>query len=49
LRAVKTTRDGLPDQGAGLENGESEDIERFVGVPAELGAVDPNEEDAVGT
>jgi hypothetical protein len=33
---------------SGLEDGESEDIERFVGVPAELGAIDANEEDAVG-
>ena len=32
----------------GLENGQSEDVERFVGVPAELGAIDAHEEDAVG-
>jgi len=48
LRAVETTHDGLTGQGAGLENGESEDVERFMGVPAELGAINPNEEDAVG-
>jgi hypothetical protein len=48
LGAIKATHDGLPGQSAGLENRESEDIEGFVGVPAELGAIDPNEEDAVG-
>ena len=42
------TDDGLPGQGAGFENTESEDVERFVGVPEELGAIDANEEDSVG-
>ena len=32
----------------GLENGQSEDVERFVGVPAELGAIDAHEEDPDG-
>jgi hypothetical protein len=47
LRAVETAHNGLLGQCQGLENGESEDVEGFVGVPAELGAIDPNEEDAV--
>jgi hypothetical protein len=38
----------LPWYSAGLKDGESKDVERFVGVPAELGAIDPDEEDAVG-
>ena len=37
-----------PANNAGFKDGESEDVERFVGMPAELGAIDPNEEDAVG-
>jgi hypothetical protein len=48
LGAVETTHDGLPGQGPGLENGESEDVERFVGVPTKLGAIDADEEDPVG-
>ena len=48
LRAVEPTDNGLTGQSAGLEYGESEDVERFVGMPAELGAVDANQEDAVG-
>jgi hypothetical protein len=47
LGAVKTTHDGLPGQCPGLENGESEDVERFVGMPTVLGAIDANEEDPV--
>lgn len=48
LRAVETPHDGLPGQDVGFENGEPEDVEGFVGVPAELGAIDANEEDSVG-
>ena len=48
LRAVEPADDGLTGQSAGLDDGESEDVERFVGMPAELGAIDANEEDAVG-
>jgi hypothetical protein len=48
LRAVETADDGLPGQCLGLDNGESEDIEGFVGMPAELGAIDAHEEYSVG-
>src|ERR1039457_4993777 len=48
LRAVETTHDGLPCGGTRFKDGESEDIERFVGMPAELGTINPNEEDPVG-
>ena len=48
LRAVETTHDGLTGQCPGLENGEAEDVEGFVGVPAELGAIDAHEKDPVG-
>src|ERR1700690_2104705 len=48
LRAVEPADNGLTGQSAGLEYGESEDVERFVGMPAELGAVDLNQKDAVG-
>ena len=48
LRAVEPADNGLTGQSAGLDDGESEDVERFVGMPAELGAIDANEEDTVG-
>ena len=38
----------MPGKCPGFENGEPKDIERFVGVPAVLGAVEPDEEYAVG-
>ena len=49
LGAVETSNNGLPGGGTRFKDAESEDIERFAGVPAELGAIDANEEDAVGT
>jgi hypothetical protein len=48
LRAVETTHDGLTGQTTGFKDREAEDVERFVGVPAELGAIDAHEEDPVG-
>ena len=48
LGAVEATDDGLAGQGAGLENGEAEDLERFMGMPAELGPIDAHEVHAVG-
>jgi hypothetical protein len=48
LGAVETADDGLTGGGTGFQDGEAEDIEGFVGVPAELGAIDANEEDTVG-
>src|ERR1039457_5545109 len=48
LRAIESADNGLPGQCPGLENRKAEDVERFVGVPAELGAIDANEEDTVG-
>jgi hypothetical protein len=47
LGTIEAADDGLPNEHAGFKDGESEDIERFVSVPAELGAIDPNEEYAV--
>src|ERR1017187_10521629 len=47
LRAVETTDNRLPDDGTRFNDGEAEDIERFAGMPAELGTINPNEEDAV--
>ena len=37
-----------PAEFVGLEDGESEDVEGFLGMPAELGAIDPDEKDTVG-
>jgi len=48
LCAVKTARDGLTGGGTRFKDKESEDIEWLVGVPAELGTIDPDEEYAVG-
>jgi len=48
LRAVEATHDGLTRKGTRFKDGESEDIERFAGMPAELGAVDTNQEDPNG-
>src|ERR1039457_4216731 len=47
LGTVETTANRLSGQCPGLKNGESKDVERFVGVPAELGAIDAHEEDPV--
>src|SRR5271169_1970431 len=48
LGTVETTDNGLTTEGTWFKDRESQDIERFVGTPAELGAIDPDEEDAVG-
>src|ERR1035438_5077093 len=48
LRAVETTHNGLTQQSARLDNGKPENIEGLGCVPAELGAINTNEEDAVG-
>src|ERR1700690_2419835 len=48
LRAIETTHDRLPGKSPRFYDRESEDVERFGGVPAELGAIDTNEEDTVG-
>jgi hypothetical protein len=47
LGAVKATHDGLTGGGTWFKDVESEDVERFVGMPAELGAIDAHEENAV--
>jgi hypothetical protein len=48
LCAVKTTHDGLTGGGTGFKDREPEEVEGFMGMPAELGAINPNEEDPVG-
>jgi hypothetical protein len=48
LGAVEPTDDGLPGQCARFYDRESKDVKRLAGVPAELGAIDPNEEDPIG-
>src|ERR1019366_4068221 len=48
LCAVEPTDNGLSGQSARFYDRESEHVERFVGVPTELGAIDPNKEDDVG-
>src|ERR1700720_351527 len=47
LGAIEAADNGLPGQCLGLENREAQYVERLVGVPAELGAIDPDEEDPV--
>src|SRR5215471_18249564 len=48
LGAVETPDDGKTDKVLRFENGEPKDIERLLRVPAELGTVDEDEEDAIG-
>ena len=48
LGAVETSNNGLPGGGTRFKDGESEDVERFVGMPTELSAINANEEDPVG-
>jgi hypothetical protein len=48
LSAIETTDDGLPGGGTGFKDAEPEEVEGFMGMPAELGAINPNEEDPVG-
>jgi hypothetical protein len=48
LSAVETTHNRLSGQRTGFKDGESKDVERFVGMPAELGTIDANEKDTVG-
>jgi hypothetical protein len=47
LRAVEPTDNGLTGQSAGLDDRESEEVERLAGMPAELGAIDAHKKDAV--
>src|ERR1035441_3343882 len=46
--AVETTDNRLPGGRNRFKDGESKDIERFMGMATELGAIDANEEDPVG-
>jgi hypothetical protein len=48
LRAIQSAHNGLTRGGTWFKDVESEDVERFVSVPAELGAIDAHEEDLVG-
>ena len=46
--AIEATDDGMTGKFLGFEDGEAERVKGLLGVPAKLGAVDANEQDAVG-
>jgi hypothetical protein len=48
LRAVKAADNRLPSQTTGFKNSKPKNIERFCGVPVELGAVNPYQIDSIG-